>query len=421
MNNYVIKIKNLSKVYRLGVISSGTLAEDISNIWSRYFLKNNSSLPIYHENKVNIDQNKKKWALKNISLNVKQGDIVGVIGGNGAGKSTLLKILSRITSPTTGKIKIKGRIASLLEVGTGFHPELTGKENIFLNGAILGMSVNEISQKLDKIIDFSGIDEYIDTPVKRYSSGMRVRLAFSVAAHLDPEILLIDEVLAVGDQDFQRKCLGKIKNISELDRTVLFVSHNMTAIKSLCNKAIVIRNGEIVFEDTAHKAVNYYLKGTESLIKKEYKWKLDTANGDKRLKILFIKFISMKGNVIRVDSGFQIKIKCFTSLKKSALNIGVAIYSNEGLLLTHSYNPVADPELIEPGYYIVTAKIPPSIFSHGIYNLAVWYGLSNHENLVTIKEGISFEIFDSYNKYNMDQNKALLRPDIHFSTKYLTD
>ena len=236
MKNYVIRIKNLSKVYRLGVISSGTLAEDISNLWSRYFLKKNSSMPIYYDDKEKIDQNKKKWALKSINLNIERGDIVGVIGGNGAGKSTLLKILSRITSPTKGKIKIKGRIASLLEVGTGFHPELTGKENIFLNGAILGMSVNEITQKLDKIIDFSGIDEYIDTPVKRYSSGMRVRLAFSIAAHLDPEILLIDEVLAVGDQDFQRKCLGKIKNISELDRTVLFVSHNMTAIKSLCNK-----------------------------------------------------------------------------------------------------------------------------------------------------------------------------------------
>tara|TARA_B100001121_G_C18691601_1_gene623262 strand:+ start:934 stop:2199 length:1266 start_codon:yes stop_codon:yes gene_type:complete len=421
MSDYVIEIKNLSKKYQLGIISTGTLAEDLSRIWSRYISKNNSNLPIFENDTSSINHNNKKWALKNINLNIKRGDVVGIIGNNGAGKSTLLKVLSRITSPTTGMVKIEGRIASLLEVGTGFHPELTGKENIFLNGAILGMSMSEINQKLDKIIDFSGINLYIDTPVKRYSSGMRVRLAFSVAAHLDPEILLIDEVLAVGDADFQRKCLGKIKNISEVGRTVLFVSHNMTAVKSLCNKAIVIDEGKIIYENNSIEAVNYYLtRGSKEIID-EYKWNIDNAIGDSRLKILGVKIISQKGNYITVDSGFKIKIKCLTSMTKSPLNMGIAIFSNDGLMLTHSYLPVVDPELLKPGYYTVTALIPPSIFNQGIYNLKVWYGLSNNENLGTIDDKLSFEIIASNSKHSMNDSRALLNLDIHFSTKYISD
>ena len=421
MSDYVIEIKNLSKQYRLGIISTGTLAEDLSRIWSRYISKSNSNLPIFENDTTSINHNNKKWALKNINLNIKRGDVVGIIGNNGAGKSTLLKVLSRITSPTTGMVKIEGRIASLLEVGTGFHPELTGKENIFLNGAILGMSMSEINQKLDKIIDFSGINLYIDTPVKRYSSGMRVRLAFSVAAHLEPEILLIDEVLAVGDADFQRKCLGKIKNISEVGRTVLFVSHNMAAVKSLCNKAIVINEGKIIYENNSIEAVNYYLTRGSNEIIYEYKWNIDNAIGNSRLKILGVNIISQKGDHITVDSGFKIKIKCLTSLRKSPLNIGIAIFSNDGLMLTHSYIPVVDPEQLKPGYYTVTALIPPSIFNQGIYNLKVWYGLSNNENLGTIDDGLSFEIIASNSEHQLKDTRSLLNLDIHFSTKYISD
>ena len=224
----VLQIANLSKQYRLGVIGHGTLYRDIQSRWCRFRGKEDPNLPLYVGTGSN-GRPRNIWALKGVSLEAGQGKVLGIIGRNGAGKSTLLKIISRITAPTTGEVRIKGRIASLLEVGTGFHPELTGRENIFLNGAILGMTKAEVGRKFDEIVDFSGIEKFIDTPVKRYSSGMYVRLAFAVAAHLEPEILLVDEVLAVGDAEFQKKCLGKMDEVTKQGRTVLFVSHNMDA------------------------------------------------------------------------------------------------------------------------------------------------------------------------------------------------
>jgi lipopolysaccharide transport system ATP-binding protein len=247
MSEVVIKVENLSKQYRLGNVGTGTIAHDLNRLWYKVRGKEDPYLKIGEEN----DRTKKGvseyiWALKDINFEVKQGEVLGIIGRNGAGKSTLLKILSRTTSPTTGNIKIKGRVASLLEVGTGFHPELTGRENIFLNGAILGMHKQEVKQKFDEIVDFSEVERYIDTPVKRYSSGMYVRLAFAVAAHLDPQILIVDEVLAVGDAEFQKKALGKMKDVSNKGgRTVLFVSHNMESILKLCSKSILLSNGII--------------------------------------------------------------------------------------------------------------------------------------------------------------------------------
>lgn len=240
----VIKVENLGKQYRLGRVGTGTLSHDLNRFWHSIRGKEDPYLKIGDVNKRDeIGTSDLVWALKDINFEVKQGEVLGIIGKNGAGKSTLLKILSQITSPTTGSIKIKGRVASLLEVGTGFHPELTGRENIFLNGAILGMKKQEIKAKFDEIVAFSGIEKYIDTPVKRYSSGMYVRLAFAVAAHLEPEILIIDEVLAVGDAEFQKKCLGKMKDVSGQGRTVLFVSHNMVAVKSLCLTGMYLHNG----------------------------------------------------------------------------------------------------------------------------------------------------------------------------------
>ncbi|MFN5334310.1 MAG: ABC transporter ATP-binding protein, partial [Bacteroidota bacterium] len=240
--NSVIKVENLSKQYRLGSVSTGTISHDINRWWHRIRGKEDPYLQIGETN----DRSQKGdsdyvWALRDINFEVEHGEVLGIIGRNGAGKSTLLKILSRTTAPTTGSVKIKGRVASLLEVGTGFHPELSGRENIFLNGAILGMTKREIERKFDEIVDFAGVERYIDTPVKRYSSGMYVRLAFAVAAHLEPEILIVDEVLAVGDAEFQKKCLGKMKDVSVNEgRTVLFVSHNMAAVANLCSKAIVM-------------------------------------------------------------------------------------------------------------------------------------------------------------------------------------
>lgn len=257
----VIQVENLSKIYQIGQFNSGTLSQDLKRWWALSRGKEDPFIKIGESN----DRGSKTstnvvWTLKDINFSINQGDSVGILGKNGAGKSTLLKILSQITSPTTGNIKIKGRIASLLEVGTGFHPELTGRENIFLNGAILGMKKKEIQRKFDEIVYFSGIEKYIDTPVKRYSSGMYVRLAFAVAAHLESEILVVDEVLAVGDVEFQKKCIGKMGDISKSEgRTVLFVSHNMAAVRKLCNKSILLENGMKTIEGNSNIVLDKYL------------------------------------------------------------------------------------------------------------------------------------------------------------------
>ena len=263
MSDVVIKVEGVGKQYHLGQVGTGTISHDLNRWWYRVRGKEDPYLKIGETN----DRSTKGstdlvWALKDINFEVKRGEVIGIIGKNGAGKSTLLKILSRVTTPTVGEIKVKGRIASLLEVGTGFHPELTGRENIFLNGAILGMTKQEIRSKFDEIVDFSGVERYIDTPVKRYSSGMYVRLAFAVAAHLEPEILIVDEVLAVGDAEFQKKCLGKMKDVSGQGRTVLFVSHNMPSIRALCSTSIVMKNGSIIAIGETNAMIGAYLAST---------------------------------------------------------------------------------------------------------------------------------------------------------------
>ena len=257
----VIEVENLSKQYRLGQIGTGTISHDINRWWHRMRGKEDPYLKIGEENdRTNKGDSEYVWALQDINFQVKKGEVLGIIGMNGAGKSTLLKILSRTTTPSTGSVKIRGRIASLLEVGTGFHPELSGRDNIFLNGAILGMTKNEIKSKFDEIVDFAGVGRYIDTPVKRYSSGMYVRLAFAVAAHLEPEILIVDEVLAVGDAEFQKKALGKMKDVSSKGgRTVLFVSHNMSAIKNLCTRALLLQNGKMQLDSSVEKVLQKYI------------------------------------------------------------------------------------------------------------------------------------------------------------------
>ena len=260
-----IEFENISKQYRLGLVSTGTLSHDLNRFWQTKVLRRED--PYLKVGEVNDRAHKGDseyvWALKDINFKVEQGDVVGIIGRNGAGKSTLLKLLSRVTAPTTGIIRAKGRIASLLEVGTGFHPEMTGRENIYMNGAIMGMSRSEITRKLDEIVDFSGCERYLDTPVKRYSSGMTVRLGFAIAAHLEPEILVVDEVLAVGDAEFQKKAIGKMQDVSRGEgRTVLFVSHNMGAVKNLCKTGFVLNQGKIAYTGTASDAVDYYLESS---------------------------------------------------------------------------------------------------------------------------------------------------------------
>ena len=260
MSKTVIKVENLSKQYRLGEIGTGSLSHDINRWWHTVRGKEDPYLKIGEANDRSAKgQSEYVWSLKDINFEIKQGDAVGIIGKNGAGKSTLLKILSRVTAPTTGSVKVKGRIASLLEVGTGFHPELSGRDNIFLNGAILGMRKEEVKRKFEEIVDFAGVERYIDTPVKRYSSGMYVRLAFAVAAHLESEILIVDEVLAVGDYEFQKKCIGKMDDVSSKEgRTVLFVSHNMSVVRNLCKSGILLQTGNIIFQGNSNDAVDFY-------------------------------------------------------------------------------------------------------------------------------------------------------------------
>ena len=279
MSRKVIEFDRVGKQYVLGTFGTGTLSQDLNRWWARVRGKEDPYLKIGEVN----DRTKKGdsrfvWALKDISFDVEQGDVVGIIGKNGAGKSTLLKILSRVTSPTVGSIKVKGRIASLLEVGTGFHPEMTGRENIYMNGSIMGMTRAEITRKLDEIVDFAGVEKYLDTPVKRYSSGMIVRLGFAIAAHLDPEILVVDEVLAVGDAEFQKKAIGKMHDVANGEgRTVLFVSHNMAAVKSLCKKGVVMKNGGIEYTGDIESSVAHYLQignhSSEEKIIDRIKWK----------------------------------------------------------------------------------------------------------------------------------------------------
>lgn len=264
-DNVAIEINNISKQYRLGIVGTGTLSHDLNRWWHKVRGKEDPYLKIGVTN----DRTKKGgsdyvWALKDINLTINKGDSIGIIGRNGAGKSTLLKIISRVTSPTTGQIHINGSCASLLEVGTGFHPELSGRDNIYLNGAILGMSRSEISKKFDEIVAFAGVEKYIETPVKRYSSGMYVRLAFAVAAHLDSDILIIDEVLAVGDMEFQKKCLGKMGDISKSGRTIIYISHQMDAIRNLCNRAVVLNNGTIQYDGTTAEAISIYINNNQN-------------------------------------------------------------------------------------------------------------------------------------------------------------
>lgn len=305
-----IEFDHVGKQYRLGLVSTGTFSDDLTRWWTMHVRhKEDPFLKIGETN----DRTKKGdsrfvWALKDINFNVEQGDVVGIIGKNGAGKSTLLKLLSRVTTPTVGEIRARGRIASLLEVGTGFHPEMTGRENIYLNGAIMGMTKAEITRKLDEIVDFSGCERYIDTPVKRYSSGMTVRLGFAIAAHLDPEILVVDEVLAVGDAEFQKKAIGKMQEVSKGEgRTVLFVSHNMASIRSLCNHCVLLENGTVKATGETNDICNLYLQSGVSNLGAE--WEVPLL--DKNFQMYKAELLDIEGNIrnnFSCDEDFVIRI-----------------------------------------------------------------------------------------------------------------
>ena len=392
MSKVVIKAENISKQYRLGLVGTGTIKDDIKRWWYKMRGAEDPFLKIGEAN----DRSRKGtsdyvWSLQDINFEINQGDSVGIIGRNGAGKSTLLKILSQVTQPTTGKIYTKGRIASLLEVGTGFHPELTGRENIFLNGAILGMRKHEIARKLDEIIAFSGVERYIDTPVKRYSSGMYVRLAFAVAAHLESEILIVDEVLAVGDAEFQKKCLGKMNDVSKGEgRTVLFVSHNMAAVRSLCNRGVFLENGIIKFDGITEEALDLY-NSQNNFIETDVKWDIQNAPGSKDAKIISIRVYSESGlNYIEEVVFVEIIYENFKD--KQTLNVSLSVFDDKDNYLIAS--PNLDRKKLEKGIYKSVCKLNKNTFNTGKYFFTILLIGDNFEVIADLDKVVSIELIE---------------------------
>ncbi|HEU0302951.1 MAG TPA: ABC transporter ATP-binding protein [Gaiellaceae bacterium] len=389
-----IQVEGLGKRYRIGQLQSGygTLRESLSHAARRLVRKEHK--PPQEE----------IWALKDVTFSVEQGDVLGVIGRNGAGKSTLLKLLTRITTPTTGQAVIRGRVGSLLEVGTGFHPELTGRENIYLNGAILGMGRREITRKLPEIIDFAGVATFIDTPVKRYSSGMYVRLAFSVAAHLEPEILLVDEVLAVGDAEFQRRCLGRMEEFSRSGRTVVFVSHQMQTLARLCDRAILLDGGEIVRDGPSDEVVAHYLQTVTGTPSRRVFPDLDTAPGDKRARLREIRVVDEHGDLadsidVRRPVGIEIT---FTVLRDDVpMFPKIKLYDREG---DTAFNALDTSDVWdEPpavGDHSATCWIPGNYLNEGLYTVdvgVVSLGRAGMQKLLhhtAMREAVSFHVYD---------------------------
>ncbi len=410
----VIRFENVGKLYRLGTVGTGWLSHDIKRWWITSILRKED--PYLRIGETNNRSTKGScdyvYALRDITLEIQEGDVLGIIGKNGAGKSTLLKLLSRVTAPSTGKIYTKGRIASLLEVGTGFHPELTGRENIYMNGCILGMKKWEIDKKLDEIVDFSGCERYIDTPVKRYSSGMMVRLGFAVAAHLDPEILVVDEVLAVGDAEFQKKAIGKMQDVSKgQGRTVLFVSHNMASVRQLCNNGIVLDSGMVVNRGTASEAINYYIDQSFSDAELYKTIINDKANATEyKHEVSFKQFEFVKENpVFASDEDIEIKITLKADESEKECRVNCTIHNIDGSSIgsctsfdtfnidAHTEKQILytiiNPMLVEGTYYIS--------FSVGTGNT-----MTNEYNFEVLPKFVMFKIDRMHKqKPNIKYNK----------------
>lgn len=397
MSDIILKAVNISKQYRLGLVGTGTLSHDLNRLWHKIRGKEDPYLKVGAVNDRSATANSDYvWALRDINFEVKRGEILGIIGKNGAGKSTLLKILSRVTSPTTGSIKTKGRIASLLEVGTGMHPELTGRENIFLNGAILGMTKAEINGKIDEIIDFSGCQMYIDTPVKRYSSGMRVRLGFAVAAFLEPDILVVDEVLAVGDAEFQKKAIGKMEDISNTSgRTVLFVSHNMATIKSLCKRVMVIENGSIAFNGNTTEGLHFYMSQDEA---QNTLLNLDKRKGNGKVLIESI-LISGKNNQSFIQTGGHFSIGFGLSNPADVtypdLELDFRIDDNVGQRITWFSSKLIDLETTTGVARKMRFFLDKLALNDGVYFIT-WQLRVNNQISDWVQNGFSFEIKQGY-------------------------
>ncbi|PZX50516.1 ABC transporter ATP-binding protein [Algoriphagus chordae] len=393
MSKLVIKADNISKRYMLGTIGSGSLRRDMQNWWSSSFL-NNDKTDI--DNPLGKTDSKDQiWALKDINLEIKEGETWGIVGSNGAGKSTFLKILSRIIKPTSGSIKGRGRISSLLEVGTGFHSELTGRENIFISGHILGMKKAEIQQKFDEIVEFSGVENFLDTPVKRYSSGMYVRLAFAVAAHLEPDILIIDEVLAVGDAEFQKKCLGKMNDAStQKGRTIIFVSHNLQAVSNLCSNAIWLDKGSMRESGPSKTVINSYLNATFSKKWKHEVTDIKLAPGNENIRVTYIELIPHLANpydVIDIRTPLTIKFRFYNANDNICLSTDLLLFTSMGDCI---FDVPSKPTIYNRGFVEGECTIPGNFLNDGSFYFTLHFSKDTSIELFSFDNCLMFDIAD---------------------------
>jgi len=430
-----IKVQNLSKCYRIGLKENmhDSLAKSVFDFIRSPIRNYRKHRSLYNFDDIEFDQENCPsdviWSLRDVSFEVKKGEIVGIIGVNGAGKSTLLKILSKITVPTRGSAELRGRISSLLEVGTGFHPELTGRDNVYLNGTILGMKKKELDHKFDAIVDFSGIEKFIDTPVKRYSSGMKVRLAFSVAAHLEPEILLIDEVLAVGDVQFQKKCLNKMDDVSQQGRTVLFVSHNMQAVTRLCPRTILLNGGTVQTDGPSPQVVSHYM-GSEKGTRAEKEWKdLTDAPGDEVVRLRAVRVRMKDGSIsdavdIRNSIGIEIEhevlkpdlvlMSYFRLTNEEGINVFTSVENDQNSRNLHR----------QKGKYVSTVWIPGNLLSEGIFYVSVGIrSMSPTTKRLRVPDAVAFQVIDSMDgdtaraDYHKDM-QGIVRPWLNWETQF---
>ncbi|MFC1815189.1 ABC transporter ATP-binding protein [Thermodesulfobacteriota bacterium] len=446
MSDTMISVENLSKRYRIGAKARGpktfreaitdgitsplrnlrrlrklTDFSDVDTKGKYKFPRPSHYAPIYMQS----SEDDIIWALKDISFNVMRGEVVGIIGRNGTGKTTLLKILSRITEPTSGDIKLYGRVSSLLEVGTGFHPELTGRENIYLNGAILGMSRAEINLKLNEIIDFAGIEKFIDTPVKRYSSGMYVRLAFAVAAHLEPEILLVDEVLAVGDISFQKECLGKMNDVAKKGRTVLFVSHNMLAIQSLCQRVLLLNNGTIVKDGQSNLVVSDYLKQSLAIIHEQSWDDIATSPGNDKVCLRRVRIRpedTITSEVITVRTSFVVELEYWNLQPGTYLNPSLFLYNEQGTLIFDTvplHEPVWYGRSFPAGLFRSVCHVPGDLLNNGMHRFGLYFIEDQSVVILSQEDILVFEVRDSVEMHGSWYGKwpGAIHPKLKWSTE----
>lgn len=412
MSDIVIQAENISKMYQLGSIGSGSLRRDMQYWWEREILKKeNPNQYINGSNK--IDNSDMIWALKNVNFELKQGEALGIIGSNGAGKSTLLKVLSRIIKPTEGIVRGRGRISSLLEVGTGFHAELTGRENIFISGHILGMKKAEILAKFDEIVDFSGVEAFIDTPVKRYSSGMYVRLAFAVAAHLEPDILIVDEVLAVGDADFQKKCLGKMNDASNRSgRTIIFVSHNLQAVNNLCTNALWLEKGSVRSIGNTKSVVNEYLSTLHKKSSIKEFSTLNEAPGNDFIRVMYIELIPDlldPNEILDIRTPLTVKFRFYNASDNIVISTDLLLFTLAGECI---FDIPSRPATYKKGFIEGECKIPGNFLNDGSYSFTLHFAKDTSFELFSYEECLMFDIADYRENINWyDKWWGYVRPD----------